>query len=167
MNLRTVDSKFKDMTSVALREKPQKLLNFDELFLQELIEQIHLQEQGKVFQSWPDTLVLDFFITSDPQLLSGFNLHRLNQLLISAFYQAIAKLIEQKTGHSTQTFVHVADKKSSSAVVFCGGVLVVYSLICGQKKYGFNSIGQLLEEAKKIIEASLVKASLYLDFAAA
>jgi probable nitrogen fixation protein len=150
------------MTSVVILEKPQQFFSFEELFLQELIEQFHLQDRRKVYQSWSDRLILDFFITSE-RPLSNFNIDYLNQLLISAFYHAIAQIIEQKTDHDTQTFVHVKNKEYSSAVVFCGGVLVVYSLIWGYKKYGFDSSEKMLKEAQKIIEAAMTKASLYLD----
>jgi probable nitrogen fixation protein len=153
------------MTSVALLQKPQLAITFEELFLQELIEQFHIQDRSKVYQNWSDYLLLELFTTSKKSL-KNFNLDHLNQLLMNAFYHAIAKTIEQKTGYSTQTFVHVKNKEYSSAVVFCGGVLVVYSLIWGYKKYGFNSIDRLLEEAEKIIEAAMAKASPYLDFAA-
>ncbi len=153
------------MTCVAIFKKHQQFLSFEELFLQELIEQLHEQDREKVYQGWSDTLLLDLFITSD-RTLSSLNLDYINPLLISAYYHAIASIIEQKTGHPTQTFVHVKKKESSSAVVFCGGVLVVYSLIWGRKKYGFDTSQKMLEEAKKIVGAALAKASLYLDFVA-
>lgn len=157
------------MTSLALLNPPQPTLDFSELFLQELIEQFHLQDQNKVYRNCSDRLVLEFFINSERQklkTLTNFNLDYLNQLLISAFYQAIAKLIGQKSGYSTQAFVHLKNKEFSSAVVFCGGVLVVYSLIWGKRKYGFDSIKKLLEEAEQMIEIAMAKASLYLDIAA-
>jgi probable nitrogen fixation protein len=156
------------MTSLALLNPPQLTLDFSELFLQELIEQFHLQDQSKVYHNWSDRLVLDFFINSEQQKIkasNNFNFDYLNQLLISSFYHAIAKIIEEKTGHSTQAFIQLKNKEFSSAVVFCGGVLVVYSLICGKRKYGFDSSKQLLEEAQKIIETAIAKASLYLDIA--
>lgn len=153
------------MTPVSLLEKSAKVLSFEEQFLQELIEQFHCQDRTKVYQSWSDLLILEFFMSGDKSL-KNFNVDRLNQLAISAYYHAIARFVERETGHKTQTFVHVKNKEFSSAVVFCGGVLVVYALIRGNKKYGFDSSERLLQEAKTTLQNAIAKASLYLDFAA-
>jgi probable nitrogen fixation protein len=157
------------MTKIAILENPNFTDSFSYLFLQELNQQIRLQDRNKIYDNWSDRLLLEFLVTSTYQQDNSgknINIDYSNQLLISAFYQAIAKLIEHKSGYSTQAFVHLKNQKFSSAVVFCGGVLVVYSLIWENKKYAFDSIKKLTEEAHKIIEYAMAKASLYLDFAA-
>ena len=91
-------------------------------------------------------------------------LSKLNQLLIHAFYDTLGVAIERKTGHATETFVQLKGKEFSSAVIFCGGVLVFYSLTWGYRSLIFLTIQELIESAEFYIENAVAKADQYLDF---
>jgi hypothetical protein len=136
-------------------------------FLQELIEQIRLADTFSKYRESSDELLVEklaIYLEEQKIDSNNLNLDSLYQLLTKAFYRAIAKKIEQKTGHATETYVHVRNREFSSAVIFCGGVLVHNSLISGYKNFRFFSLQELIEMAENYIYEAVVKASYYLDF---
>ena len=155
------------MNSILSLKKPTELSKFKYPFLQVLIEQIRLADTFGQYRGWSDELLLNELIDSaDNNSVSSKNLNfdPLNQLLTNAFYQAIGASIEKRTGHYTDTYVHLRNKEFSSAVISCGGVLVLYSLIWGYRSFGFLSIQELIESAETYIGDAVHKASRYLDF---
>ena len=135
-------------------------------FIQELINQIHLLDSFSKYHNWSDeNLVNQLIISPDKETLSSknLNLDPLNQLLTNAFYNAIGVKIEKRSGHPTETYVHLRNQEFSSAVISCGGVLVLYSLIWGYQSFGFLSLQELIESATTDINNALAKASHYLD----
>jgi probable nitrogen fixation protein len=154
------------MSQVVTLEKPLPS-ELQHPFLQELVQQIRLADTWKEYHSWSDEILVNQLIISlekDEISSKNLNVDPLNQLVTSAFYQAIGKAVEERTGHVTETFVHLKNKEFSSAVVFCGGVLVLYALIWGYRSFGFLSLEELLEASEIYISDAVAKASRYLDF---
>lgn len=155
------------MNQSLLLEKPSHLSILKHDFLQELIEQIRRADTLGKYVNWTDELLLEQFIVSiDKEEHSNKNINcdLLNQLLTNAFFQAIGSMIAKKTVQTTETYVHLKNKEFSSAVVVCGGVLVLYSLIWGYQSFGFLSLQELIESAETNIQNAVTKASHYLDF---
>ena len=148
-------------------ESPPKLSKLQHPFLQELIKQIRLADSFGQYDNWSDELLIEqLIISSERETCSAKNAksETLNQLLTNAFYKAIGKIIESKTGHDTEIFVHLTSKEFSSAVISCGGVLVLNSLLWGYRSLSFFSISDLIESAETNIGNAINKASLYLNF---
>jgi hypothetical protein len=119
------------------------------------------------YGAWSNELLIDQLLVSlDKEEHSNKNLNfdSLNQLLTNAFYKAIGTIIEQRSRHPTETYVHLKSKEFSSAVIFCGGVLVLYSLIWGYQSFGFLSVQELVEFAETKIKDAVNKANRYLEF---
>ena len=100
-------------------ESPPKLNKLQHPFLQELIKQIRLADSFRQYDDWSDELLVEQLILSadrETSYTKNSNFETLNQLLTNAFYKAIGKIIESKTGHATEIFVHLTSKEFSSAV---------------------------------------------------
>ncbi len=153
------------MTQVLNLDKPRYFPpKFKHHFLQELIRQFHLRDSFGKYRHWPDELVINQFIIPSNQetiLERNIILDPLNQYLVYAFYSAIGTIIEIKTGHSTEVFVHLRSKQFSSATICCGGVLVLSSLIWGYRNFGFLSLQELIKSAEISIGDAITKASKY------
>ncbi len=128
-------------------------------FLQELIRQIRQSDTFNKYENYTDYMLINQVIFSSSKSL--------NQIFARAFYQATGIIIERKTGHPTNTFVHLKDKKLSSAVICCGGVIVLSSLIREYLSFASLSLTSLIEYAETIIDYALVKAGQYLDISCA
>ncbi|MEM8721096.1 MAG: DUF269 domain-containing protein [Cyanobacteria bacterium P01_G01_bin.39] len=155
------------MNQALLLETSLQLDKIKHPFLQELIKQIRLADTLCKYRDCKDELLLDQLLVSlDKEEHSSKNLNfdPLNQIITNAFYNAIGSIIEQRARHPTETYVHLRNKEFSSAVIFCGGVLVSYSLIWGYQSFGFLSLEELIESAETNIKNALTKANRYLDF---
>ena len=155
------------MSQVLTLENPPSLSKLQHPFLEELIEQIRRADTLSKYRNWSNELLLDRLISSSHQeSVSAKNnqIDSLNNLLTLAFYQAIRVTIERITGHHTEIFTHLEHKECSSAVICCGGVLVLYSLIWGYQRLSFSSLQHLIESAESNIHHAVTKASRYLDF---
>ena len=155
------------MNQALLLETPLQSNKIKHPFLQELIKQIRLADTLCQYRDCKDELLLDqLLISPDREEYSNKNLNfdPLNQTITNAFYNAIGSIIEQRARYPTETYVHLRNKEFSSAVIFCGGVLVLYSLIWGYQSFGFLSLEELIESAETNIQDALTKANRYLDF---
>ncbi len=155
------------MSSVLTLERPKQLQELDHPFLQELIKQIRIADRFKTYLNCSDEILLNQFIRAKKQqqiATKNLNLDFLNQIMVNAFYNAIAVIIKRKTGYNTDAFIHLKNKEFSSAVICCGGVLVLYSLIWGYRSFNFLSLQELIESAETSINNAVNKASCYLDF---
>ena len=155
------------MSSTLTLEKSSQSSKYKHPFLQELIKQIRLADTFSKYHDWSDELLVNKLIFSpDKEAISSKNLNcdPLNQLLTNAFYTAIGITIERRTEHTTETFVHLRNQEFSSAVISCGGVIVLYALIWGYRSLGFLSLQELIEAAETNIHNAITKASWYLDF---
>ena len=155
------------MSSVLALEKTTYKSKIQEPFIEELIKQIRLSDTLGKYWNWSDeSLLNELIISAEQNSVSSKNLNfdSLNQLLTNAFYQAIGATIAKRTGYCTDTYVHLRNKEFSSAVISCGGILVLYSLIWGYRSFGFISLQELIESAETYIGDAINKASHYLDF---
>ena len=155
------------MSQVLALEKPPYLSALQHPFLQELINQIRLADTLSKYCDWSDELLVNQLITSAHKTSgssTNLNLECLNHLVTSAFYNAIGAIIQRKTGHPTETYINLQGKECNSAVICCGGVLVMYSLIWGYQHLSFLSLQRLIESAENNIHNAINKASRYLDF---
>ena len=155
------------MSQVLTIDQPKSSPKFQHPFLQELIKQIRHSDTCNRYVNWSDEFLINqLIIPSQQQKVKNkdFMVTSVNQLLTSAFYRAIGATIARKTGHPTDTFVHLRDKELGSAVICCGGVMVLSSLMWGYLSFGFLSLQQLIELAETNIGHAVTKASQYLDF---
>ncbi|MEM8830070.1 MAG: DUF269 domain-containing protein [Cyanobacteria bacterium P01_G01_bin.19] len=155
------------MSPTLTLEKSSSFTKYKHSFLDELIDKIRLIDTYEKYQDLSDDSLLEELISalnSEVFTYKNLNLHPLHQFLTSAFYQAIGDNIERLTGHRTETYVHVRNKEFSSAVIFCGGVLVLNSLISGYQSLKSISLQELVEMAENNIHDAVIKASYYLDF---
>ncbi|WP_052056127.1 DUF269 domain-containing protein [Myxosarcina sp. GI1] len=155
------------MSQLLTREATSRLnqLQFD--FLQELTKKIRLTDTANKYQDWTDLQLIEQLVicsVSQPVDSEKNNLDPLDELLITAFYQAIGAVVEKTTGHSTKTFVHLNSEEFDSAVIFCGGVMVLYSLSLDRKSFCFTTLKELADIADNYIHHALAKAICYFNF---
>ncbi|MGK7914357.1 MAG: DUF269 domain-containing protein [Prochloraceae cyanobacterium] len=152
------------MSKLNTLEKIKQPGIFEGIFLQELVRQIRAEDTSGIYQKYDNEALLKSLMSPADKEQKNSEIAPLTRLRVSAFYRALAIGIEKRTGHSTETFINLTSKKFSSALVFCGGVLVVYQILKKVEFFGFESLEQLSFEAGRLIETAVGKAGLYLDF---
>jgi probable nitrogen fixation protein len=76
---------------------------------------------------------------------------------VSAFYYAIATIIERETGQITEVFINLSSQSISSALICCGNLLVINELLTKASSFGFDSIEKLVDEADKLIQSAMTR----------
>lgn len=152
------------MLLISSLEKPPQAGCTQHPFLQELIAKIRVADTDRQYHHWSDESLIDRFIVTPQDNWETSNLNNLYRLFIHAFYNTIGAAIARATGHNTETFVHFKGKELSSAVIFCGGVLVLHSWVFKSKHLGFQSLQHLIEASENQVGYAIAKANRYLDF---
>lgn len=152
------------MPLISSLEKPPYLGSSQHPFLQELVGKIRGADIDKQYHYWSDESLIERLIATPQDCWEQFNLNVLYRLFIHAFYNTIGAAIARATGHNTETFVHLKGKELSSAVIFCGGVLVLHSWVWESNRLGFQSLQHLIEASENQIGLAIAKANCYLDF---
>lgn len=131
-------------------EKSAKISHTHHPFLTVFLEQFRIADRDETYQDWSDEKLLNSLIIP----LSGksaFGIkgkstpsNNLLQIQITAFYQTVASLIEEKTGKIPQVFINLSTEGVSSALIFCGNLLVTYELITRLSQFSFDSLESLV-----------------------
>ncbi len=151
------------MIQAFAQQNPTESDLFESVFLKEFIQQVRQQDTRGIYSNCDDRLLVRSVLFPAKSKKDNQNIDPLTNLLVSAFYRAIAKIIERETGYLTETFINLTSNKLSSALIFCGGVLVVYQIIRKLELFGFESIDKLTFEGSMLITNALAKANQYLD----
>lgn len=152
------------MPSISSLEKPPSLGHTQHPFLQELIAKMRKADTKQQYHHWSDESLINCLLKTSQNNRETFNLNSLYRLFNHAFYNTIGAAIARATGHNTETFVHLKGKELSSAVIFCGGVLVLHSWVWESNRLGFQSLQHLIEASENQIGLAIAKANCYLDF---
>ncbi|MGF1485689.1 MAG: DUF269 domain-containing protein [Prochloraceae cyanobacterium] len=148
--------------AIELAETKQSDL-FEGVFLQEFVRQVRHRDTRGIFSNCDDLMLVSSLLFTSESERENKDIDLLTNLRVSAFFWAVATIIERETGHMTETFINLTSKKLSSALVFCGGVLVVYQIIRKLELFEFESIDGLTFRASMLITNALAKAGQYLD----
>lgn len=127
------------------------ITRFKHPFLEELLYQFRLEDRTGTYQNISDHSLLNSWLSFN-QLEQD-----LIQLQIKAFYQAVANLIERQTGKIAQIVLNLNPEKSSSALICCGNLLVVYQLVKEINCFSFDSIETMAKTADNLVDYSVSK----------
>lgn len=154
------------MNSVTTIEKSLATDTVENPFLEELVRQVRLQDTSGIYSNCSNELLLKSFVipSNSCQLPLDSQEDSLTTLGVSAFYHAVAAMVEKETGQLAQIFINLSHQGLSSALVCCGPLLVVSRLLRGGQELGFDSPEILATEGEKIVQKAISKVRQYFDF---
>ena len=161
-------NKLMNSITTAAIEKSKNVGIVESPFLAELVRQVRLQDRSGIYSSWSNELLLkSFVIPGDScQLPIDSPGNYLTNLGISAFYHAVAAIVEKETGQLAQIFINLSHQGLSSALVCCGPLLVVSRLLRDGQEVGFDSLETLAKVGEEIAQKAISKVRQYFDFSA-
>ncbi|MBD2484716.1 NifX-associated nitrogen fixation protein [Planktothrix sp. FACHB-1365] len=133
-------------------------------FLKELVRQIRAQDSMGVYRSWSDELILKPLILTKEQkrkISVEGDVEPITQLRITAFYRAIATLVEQETGLLCQVVINLSHEGFGWALVFSGHLLVVSKTLRDAQRFGYESMEKLAAEGEKLTKSAVELATKY------
>ncbi|CAD5958738.1 UPF0460 protein [Planktothrix tepida] len=133
-------------------------------FLKELVRQIRAQDSMGVYRSWSDELILKPLILTKEQkrkISVEGDVEPITQLRITAFYRAIATLVEQETGLLCQVVINLSHEGFGWALIFSGHLLVVSKTLRDAQRFGYESMEKLAAEGEKLTKSAVELATKY------
>ena len=127
-------------------------------FVRELVKQVRAQDSHGVWEKKTDASVLSEFIVDkekrktlpivgdpDPDVLWRLQL----------FYNAVALLIEKRTGHMAVPMMKMSHEGFGRMVLIGGRLIVVNKQLRDVHRFGFDNLGKLAEEGDKYVKAGV------------
>jgi probable nitrogen fixation protein len=151
------------LNSSVISEKSPVTTQISHPFLTAFINQFRATDQEDIYQDWSDDELLNAVIVSPSQKYAfrgKSNRHlssQLTRLQVTAFYQTVAQLIEEKTGKIPQVFLNLSSKGLSSALIFCGNLLVTYEWFVKLNEFGFDSLESLVKTGEILAHNASLK----------
>jgi probable nitrogen fixation protein len=143
------------MIATPLVPKTKKL---EHPFVKELMRQFRLLDRANIYSYYSsDSLLESWLVTDKKSSLKSLEIDQLTRLRVSAFYHAIATIIERETGQITQVFINLSSQSISSALICCGNLLVINELLPKASSFGFDSVEKLVDEADKLIQSAMTR----------
>lgn len=142
------------------------------VFLRKLVQQMRFHDTNGIYDHCPDSTLLQSLIIPAGTLCPVESARRyadpcaiapLTRLQVSAFYHAIAAEVETITGQVTQIFINLGHSELSSALIFCGNLLVLSQLLRQVNCFGFESIETLKQEGEQMVKKAVTKAYQYFN----
>lgn len=152
------------MQPVATLSRKQNL-GLKHPFVDELLKQFRLHDTSGYYQNWSNELLLNTLIVP-PSRERGMARNSqidssLYYLRVCAFYHTVAREIQRQTGRLPQIFINLSPKGSSSALIFCGNLLVVYELLEKVSSFGFESLEKLVNTGEHLIHNAVVRVNQF------
>ncbi len=122
--------------------------------VKEIVQQFHEQTREDNRQDLTEQSFIDSFIGTGKNKTQDISFHHFK---VSVFFNAIAQQIAKQTGQNPQLFLNLSDSGSSSALICCGNLLVMYEMLPKVSNFGFTSLDKLIKEAQRIIEIAVMR----------
>ena len=158
------------MTATATQETTTDNAAFvaENLFLQELLQQIRANDHYGVYRSWADELVLAPLVVSKKkkrEISVDGDVDPTTQLRVLCYYRAVAARIEKETGKLCQVVIDLSHEGFGWALVWTGKLLVTSQTLRDAQRFGFDSLQKLAERGEKLVNSGLDSISRYPDAA--
>ncbi len=130
----------------------------ENLFLQQLVQQMRAQDHYGVFKNWEDKLVLSSFVVSKKkkrEISVEGDVDATTQLRILCFYRAIAAYIEKETKQLCQVVIDLSHEGFGWALVWSGRLMVVSRTLRDAQRFGFESLEKLAEQGEKLAKSGI------------
>lgn len=158
------------MTATATQETNTDNAAFvaENLFLQELLQQIRANDHYGVYRSWADELVLAPFVVSKKkkrEISVDGDVDATTQLRVLCYYRAVAARIEKETGKLCQVVIDLSHEGFGWALVWTGKLLVTSQTLRDAQRFGFDSLQKLAERGEKLVTSGIDSIERYSDAA--
>jgi probable nitrogen fixation protein len=158
------------MTATATQETTTDNAAFvaENLFLQELLQQIRANDHYGVYRSWADELVLAPLVVSKKkkrEISVDGDVDPTTQLRVLCYYRAVAARIEKETGKLCQVVIDLSHEGFGWALVWTGKLLVTSQTLRDAQRFGFDSLEKLAQRGEKLVTSGIDSINRFPDAA--
>jgi probable nitrogen fixation protein len=137
-------------------EENDPYMNSD--FVVEMLKQLRAVDTYDTFEGWPEEKIIDPLILTKERKREIPIVGDPDEITITrlkSYYNAIASLIEKKTGLMAVPFVNLTHEGFGRALIMVGKLIVTDKTLRDVHRWGFPSLEALCVESEKQIEKAL------------
>lgn len=127
-------------------------------FIQEMIKQLRALDTYGTYEGWPQAKIIDPLIMTKERKreipIIG-DPDEITLARVKAFYNAIASLVEKKSGLMAVPVINLTHEGFGRAFVTVGKLLVVDRTLRDVHRFGFASLAKMNEQADAMINKAL------------
>lgn len=139
-----------------------------EAFSKEMLKQLKAIDTYDSYQGWSAAKILDPLIMTKARKraipIVG-DPDEITMARVKAYYNAIASLIEQRSGLMAVPVINLTHEGFGRAFVTVGRLIVVEKTLRDVHRFGFASLEKMHEEAEKLIDKALALIAQYPEVA--
>jgi probable nitrogen fixation protein len=127
-------------------------------FMVELVRQVRATDSYGIYEGYGDAQVLDPFVLTEERRRAIPVVADPDEIVISrvtAFYNAVAGLIEKECGLMAVTYVSITHEGFGRALIVVGKLVVMNKVLRDVHRFGFPSLSKLKDEADKVLSVAL------------
>lgn len=127
-------------------------------FVMEMLKQLRAVDTYDTFEGWPEEKIIDPLILTKERKREIPIIGDPDEITISrlkSYYNAIASLIEKKSGLMAVPFVNLTHEGFGRALIMVGKLIVVDKTLRDVHRWGFPSLETLCGESEKQIDKAL------------
>ncbi|MBS3954095.1 MAG: NifX-associated nitrogen fixation protein [Methylicorpusculum sp.] len=127
-------------------------------FVVEMLKQLRAVDTYDTFEGWPEEKIIDPLILTKERKREIPIVGDPDEITITrlkSYYNAIASLIEKKTGLMAVPFVNLTHEGFGRALIMVGKLIVTDKTLRDVHRWGFPSLEALCVESEKQIEKAL------------
>jgi probable nitrogen fixation protein len=130
----------------------------DGAFMREIVRQVRAIDSYGVWEGVSDRELLDPFVVTRERrreipLVGDPDEETLAR--VSAFYNAIAVLIESECGRMAVSLVHLSHEGFGRVVITVGKLVVLDKSLRDVHRFGFESLSRMKDEADKLLSVAI------------
>lgn len=137
-------------------------------FVAEMLKQLRALDTYDTYEDWSEERIIDPLILTKErkrEIPIVGDPDETTVARIKSYYNAIASLIEKKSGLMAVPFVNLTHEGFGRALVMVGKLIVVDKTLRDVHRWGFPSLEALCEQSEKLIDKALASIEQFKEVA--
>lgn len=137
-------------------------------FAREMVRQMRAIDTYGTYDEWPVAKILKPFVLTKQmrrEIPMVGDPDEVTLSRVSAFYNAIAALIEARTGQMAVPVVHLSHEGFGRALITVGKLVVMDRTLRDVHRFGFPELAKMKEEADKLVSRAVELVESWPDLA--
>lgn len=127
-------------------------------FVKQMVVQLRAMDSYGTYDTWRDARVLDPLVLTKErrrQIPVVGDPDETTVSRVKAYYNAIAQMVERETGLLAVPVINLTHEGFGRALILVGKLVALDKSLRDVHRFGFDSLGKMVEEAEKVLSKAV------------
>jgi probable nitrogen fixation protein len=127
-------------------------------FVKQMVVQLRAMDSYGTYDTWSDARVLDPLVLTKErrrQIPVVGDPDETTVSRVKAYYNAIAQMVERETGLLAVPVINLTHEGFGRALILVGKLVALDKSLRDVHRFGFDSLGKMVEEAEKVLSKAV------------